>query len=631
MAEGQGTKTSVTTQVHEIYIRATPQAIWDAITKPEWTAKYGYGGLADYDLRPGGAFKGRTPPHMKSLGLPEVSVDGEVVESDPPRKLVQTYRFLFNDATRAEGFTRLTWEIEPTPVRLLQAHRDARARGRADHGRHGQRQVLGDGDRRLGVDSQRPEDACSKPAPGWAPDGTIRRVSPGGVAYTFGDFELDGRARQLRRNGERVTLSDRYVSVLLHLAAHAGSVVSKDALVTAGWGDTAVGDNSLEQAISALRRALGTNAHGDQYVETVPRQGYRLAAEVVRVVTHATNDEIDALLAPHRALLDGRRALESLERQQILRAREVFTQAVAATPDTASAHVGLAYACVLQFEMTRADEVPDTDALRLAATHAYEACRLDTENAEAWSTLGFILERIGKRTDAVAAGRKAIALEPDNWRHHFRLASTAWGEERLRAARRTLALVPGFALAHWLAASVMVARGMLDDAARELAAGVAAQGTRRRRFGLQRRGVALAARPDPSLAPGRRAGPGRVRSRVGERSDRAPVLTRVLREYLVRDRRVAPAPRADGRCSGRIRPYAAARAETRAGATRTVGCGGHHPAVGGPASQAERFDGPSHLHRGRPRARRVARRGGASGGRGVVGGTNLQRRLAAAG
>lgn len=301
-------------------------------------------------------------------------------------------------------------------------------------------------------------------------------MSPGGVAYTFGVFELDGRARQLRRNGERVTLSDRYLSVLLHLAAHAGHVVSKDDLVSAGWGDTAVSDNSLEQAISALRRALGANTQGDQYVETVPRQGYRLAAEVVRAVSAATNDDIDALLAPHRALLDGRRALESLERQQILRAREVFTQAVAATPDTTSAHVGLAYACVLQFEMTRADEVPDTDALRLAATHAYEACRLDTENAEAWSTLGFILERVGKRTDAVAAGRRAIALEPDNWRHHFRLASTAWGEERLRAARRTLALVPGFALAHWLAASVMVARGMLDEAARELAAGIAAQG-----------------------------------------------------------------------------------------------------------------------------------------------------------
>jgi len=302
-------------------------------------------------------------------------------------------------------------------------------------------------------------------------------VSPGGVAYTFGIFELDGRARQLRRNGERVALSDRYLSVLLHLAAHAGAVVAKDDLVAAGWGDTAVGDNSLEQAISALRRALGTNAQGNQYVETVPRQGYRLAAEVVRVLSAATNDDIDALLAPHRALLDGRAALETLERDQIIRSRDVFARVVAMTPDVAPAHIGLANACVLQFEMTRADETPDVDALKLAARHAYEACRLDTENAEAWSTLSFILERIGKHTDAIAAARRAIALEPDNWRHHFRLASIAWGEERLRAARRTLALLPGFALGHWLAASVLVARGMLDEAARELDSGIAG-GTR---------------------------------------------------------------------------------------------------------------------------------------------------------
>jgi tetratricopeptide (TPR) repeat protein len=122
--------------------------------------------------------------------------------------------------------------------------------------------------------------------------------------------------------------------------------------------------------------------------------------------------------------------------------------------------------------MTRADEQPDSEALKLAATHAYEACRLDTEHAEAWSTLSFILERVGTHTDAVAAARRALALEPDNWRHHFRLASIAWGEERLRAARRTLALLPGFALAHWLAASVLVARRMLDEAARDLDAGI---------------------------------------------------------------------------------------------------------------------------------------------------------------
>jgi DNA-binding winged helix-turn-helix (wHTH) protein/Tfp pilus assembly protein PilF len=307
--------------------------------------------------------------------------------------------------------------------------------------------------------------------------------------YTFGVFEIDGHARQLRRDGQRVQLSDRYLSVLLHLAAHAEAVVPKDELMTAAWGDIAVGDNSLEQAISALRRALGSNLEGHLYVETVPRQGYRLATPVARIAPRASDDALEALLAPHRALLDGRAALETLEGGEILRAREVFTHVVATTPDAAAAHIGLANACVLQFEMTRADETPDGQALELATRHAYEACRLDTQHGEAWGTLSFVLERIGRHTDALAAGRRAITLEPDNWRHHFRLASIAWGEERLRAARRTLALLPGFALAHWLAATVLVARGMLDDAARELTAGIAGEG--RGNAGSRFSGVAL--------------------------------------------------------------------------------------------------------------------------------------------
>lgn len=108
------TKTSVTTQIHEIYIRASQQAIWEAITSPEWTARYGYKGPMEYDLRKGGAFRGRATKEMIGFGLPETVIDGEVVDVDPPRKLVQTYRFLFNDQTKAEGFTRVTWEIEPT-------------------------------------------------------------------------------------------------------------------------------------------------------------------------------------------------------------------------------------------------------------------------------------------------------------------------------------------------------------------------------------------------------------------------------------------------------------------------------------------------------------------------------------
>lgn len=102
-----------TTQIHEIYIKAPAQKIWDAITKPEWNAKYGYGGAQHYDLRVGGAFKIPVPPHFPP-GMPDPMVDGEVVEVDPPRKLVQTYRFLFSPEMKAEGFTRLTWEIQET-------------------------------------------------------------------------------------------------------------------------------------------------------------------------------------------------------------------------------------------------------------------------------------------------------------------------------------------------------------------------------------------------------------------------------------------------------------------------------------------------------------------------------------
>ena len=60
------TKTATTTQVYRVYIKATPEAIWDAITKPEWTERYGYGGVADYDLRPGGASDRAPAPAMQA-------------------------------------------------------------------------------------------------------------------------------------------------------------------------------------------------------------------------------------------------------------------------------------------------------------------------------------------------------------------------------------------------------------------------------------------------------------------------------------------------------------------------------------------------------------------------------------
>jgi uncharacterized protein YndB with AHSA1/START domain len=119
------TRDLTTTQVHRVYIKATPQAIWDAITRPEWTERYGYGGRADYDLRPGGAYTGYSSPEMRAAGAPEVAVEGEVIEADPPRRLVQTWHMVMDEEVAAEATTRLTYEIqegEPGVCKLTVTH-----------------------------------------------------------------------------------------------------------------------------------------------------------------------------------------------------------------------------------------------------------------------------------------------------------------------------------------------------------------------------------------------------------------------------------------------------------------------------------------------------------------------------
>ncbi len=106
------------TQVYAIYIEASAESIWDAITQPEWNSRYGYRAAQQYELRAGGAYRALPNDQMRQMGLPEVMIDGEVLEVDVPRKLVQTYRFLFNAVTEAEGFSRLTWEIEPVHAKF---------------------------------------------------------------------------------------------------------------------------------------------------------------------------------------------------------------------------------------------------------------------------------------------------------------------------------------------------------------------------------------------------------------------------------------------------------------------------------------------------------------------------------
>jgi uncharacterized protein YndB with AHSA1/START domain len=100
-----------TVQVYRVYIKASPEAIWQAITDPDWSERYGYASRGEYDLRPGGAFRGLANEGMRAMGAPEVAVDGEIIEVDRPHRLVQTWRMAMDPAMAAEGFSHLTYEI----------------------------------------------------------------------------------------------------------------------------------------------------------------------------------------------------------------------------------------------------------------------------------------------------------------------------------------------------------------------------------------------------------------------------------------------------------------------------------------------------------------------------------------
>ena len=296
----------------------------------------------------------------------------------------------------------------------------------------------------------------------------------------FPPFTIDVQRHVLTRDGEDVGLSPHLVDILIHLAERAGEIVTKDALLETFWPDVHVTENTLTRAIADIRKALGDAAAEPDFIQTVARRGYRFVAKLDRRSaetrpTAVPSGTTSQLTDPYREWIRGRMSLEALDRSRLPEAITAFEHAVAATPDYAPAHAGLANACFLQFECTRAHNAPSRDPLTRAITHARRACELDPSLGEAWATLAFVLTAAGQGEEARAAAHRAARLEPTSWRHQFRLGIASWGEERLRAVDRTLSLLPGFAPGRFLAAMVFIARQAFDRALEAAANGAEAQ------------------------------------------------------------------------------------------------------------------------------------------------------------
>jgi uncharacterized protein YndB with AHSA1/START domain len=103
-------------KVFEIYIKTTPDRLWEAITDPEMRRKYTFGAVFTSTWEPGSRYQ--------AMGNGNLIAEGENLEVDPPRRLVQSFHAVWDDDVKREGTSRVTWEIEPVgdSCRLLVTH-----------------------------------------------------------------------------------------------------------------------------------------------------------------------------------------------------------------------------------------------------------------------------------------------------------------------------------------------------------------------------------------------------------------------------------------------------------------------------------------------------------------------------
>jgi DNA-binding winged helix-turn-helix (wHTH) protein len=246
-----------------------------------------------------------------------------------------------------------------------------------------------------------------------------------------------------QRIGDRVRITARVVDVA------SGEAVA-DAKVDGRLGDIFA---LQDEVVAQFGRELG------------------LAPDAVR----ASRSRETASLEAYRAVTEGWLRIETLDVRELPRAIADFERAVSIDAGYALAYTGLASAEFASYESTRSDNAPARELLERAIAHGRRAVDLDEGLAEAHGTLALILVSAWDTPSAIRAARRAVAIEPGNWRHLFRLGHATWGEERLRAGAATLAFYPDFAFAFFQSAMVHVARGRLADAERVLRHGAAVQ------------------------------------------------------------------------------------------------------------------------------------------------------------
>jgi serine/threonine-protein kinase len=261
-----------------------------------------------------------------------------------------------------------------------------------------------------------------------------------GQIYAFGDFRLDPRRRVLssRKTGDAIVLPASAFDLLVRLVEQAGILISRQSLLSSIWSYATVVDNSVNQAVAAIREALGDDPARPIYVETVRGQGYRFLAEVRSEGPADRDPETYQLYVAGWAALTrpGPRTLET--------ALDYFEQAIVRDPDFSLARV-----CVAETYMLLGSHGvrPPHQAFAQARAAVDAALKSDPLSAEAHVMLGQLTlayDHEIERAEALMA--RALELDPGCFIAHryfgMYLALRGRVDEGLAILRRAQAIEP---------------------------------------------------------------------------------------------------------------------------------------------------------------------------------------------
>lgn len=308
--------------------------------------------------------------------------------------------------------------------------------------------------------------------------------------YEFGPFSLDLEDRCLQRDGEVLPLTAKAFDLLLTLVERRGHVVTKDELFDAVWAGSFVEESNLTVGVSALRRALGDRPTASQYIETVPKRGYRFVAPVREINEAQEQSPSDGVATNERThdelVIEEESALiPRMARQPLLRR--------AAVAGAAALMVGLGvftFGFGVRMPPTAATEHPEARAAYLKGRHFWNkrtadglsksiasyrrAIDVDPNYALAYAGLAdsYVFD-LADWPKAEVNARRAMDLDPSLAAPHatigFGLMFHKWdwaGAER--ELRRAVEMDPGYATARQWTATWLLAHGRLEEAKREL-------------------------------------------------------------------------------------------------------------------------------------------------------------------